>query len=308
MKRHDILKCLSIFTAIIFGFYLLAGCSDSRVKTDRVVIIALDGISIEGYNTAKHPNIDRIANDGAISMQTRVVMPSITLPNFTSHLTGSGPEQHGVVNNNWFLDNHELPPVEKDSKGYFPSIFKVLKDQVPDVKTAFYYNWAKLIEPYNQDYIDEPSYEAEDGYRENYKKAFDFIVKNRDIPTFVFLYSVHTDHAGHRHGWMTPEYISSIEEADVLIGEFLDKMEAEGLYKNTHIIFLSDHGGINKGHGGVSTTEMIVPWSIAGPGIKKGYDFKEPNNTVNTAATVAWLFGCEQPLSWVGQVPASIFE
>ena len=301
-------KLITFYVAIIFGFYFLTGCSNSHIKSGRVIVIALDGISIEGYNTAKHPNLDRIANNGALSLQTRVVMPSVTLPNFTSLLTGSGPEQHGVVNNNWFLDDHELPPVEKDSKGYFPSIFKILKDQVPGVKTAFYYNWAKLIEPYNQDYIDEPSYEAENGYSKNYKKAFDFIVKNRDVPTFIFLYSGHTDNIGHTYGWMTPEYINSIEEADILIGELLDRLEEEGLHKNTHILFISDHGGINKGHGGVSTSEMIVPWSIAGPGIKKGYDFKEPNNTVNTAATIARLFGCEPPLSWVGQVPASIFE
>lgn len=34
-------------------------------------------------------------------------------------------------------------------------------------------------------------------------------------------------------------------------------------------MFLTDHGGIEYGHGGVSTDEMIVPWGITGPGIKK---------------------------------------
>ncbi len=28
-------------------------------------------------------------------------MPSVTLPNWTTHLTGSGPEQHGVLGNGW---------------------------------------------------------------------------------------------------------------------------------------------------------------------------------------------------------------
>lgn len=303
MKRFSLLTILLLTASLFF-----AGCGKSKVKTERIVIIALDGISVDGYNTSKHPNIDRISNEGVLSLNTRVVMPSVTLPNWTSHLTASGPEQHGVVNNGWLLDNHQLPPMEKDDKGYYPSIYKILKDQVPNIKTAFFYNWAKLIDPYNQDYMDETGYQGGYEYTELYDKAFNFIVENKDNPTFVFLYSVHTDGAGHSHGWMSDEYIQSIEEADVHIGELLDKLKAEGLYDNTHFMFLSDHGGINKGHGGVSTDEMLVPWSISGPGIKKGVPLEEPNNTINTAATIAYMFGCEPPLSWIGKVPQSIFK
>lgn len=68
------------------------------------------------------------------------------------------------------------------------------------------------------------------------------------------------------------------------------------------------HGGINYGHGGVSTNEMIVPWGITGPGIKKGFKITEANNTVNTAATILHLFKVKQPLSWTGEVIESIFK
>ena len=80
------------------------------------------------------------------------------------------------------------------------------------------------------------------------------------------------------------------------------------MYEDTHFMFLSDHGGIEKGHGGVTTHEMIVPWGITGPGIKKGFKMDEPNNTVNTAALLLYLFGVEQPTCWTGEVPFSIFK
>lgn len=70
----------------------------------RVVMIALDGISVPGFTTAHTPNLDNLLAQGALSLTTRVVMPSVTLPNWTSHLTGSGPEQHGVVDNGWQID------------------------------------------------------------------------------------------------------------------------------------------------------------------------------------------------------------
>lgn len=279
----------------------------SRSKAKRVVLISLDGISVPGFKEANTPNLDALLAEGSLSLSTRVVMPSVTLPNWTSHLTGSGPEQHGVVDNGWQIDKKKFPAVEADEKGYYPSVFEVMKKNVPECKIAFYYNWVNLIYPYNNKYFDEVSFLENDGYIDNYEKAFNFILNNKDFPTLVFLYSVHTDHAGHSHKWMSDEYIKSIEDADVQIGMFLDKMKKEGLYEDTYFFFLSDHGGIEYGHGGVSVDEMIVPWGIVGPKVKKGI-IDEPNNTVNTASTILYLFDVKQPLSWTGEVVKSVFK
>lgn len=289
------------------GMLLLTSLTISA-KPKRVIMIALDGISVEGYQKANTPNLDALMAEGAFSLTTRVAMPSVTLPNWTSHLTGSGPEQHGVVNNGWKIDKFVLPAVETDTEGYYPSVFTILKEEMSEIKTAFYYNWINLFYPYNKKYFDEVSYLEKDEYIPNYQKAINFIVRNQYKPTVVFLYSVHTDHAGHKHKWMSPEYIRSIEEADVQIGKFINEMKEKGLYKDTHFMFLSDHGGINNGHGGVTTNEMIVPWGITGPKIKKGFKIKEPNNTVNTASIILRLFKIKQPLSWTGEVPESIFK
>jgi len=308
-----------MFTIICMVLFVSCGDSNKSIEktatkneamTKRVVLIGLDGISVDGYKTAKHPNLDLLMADGVLSLSTRNVMPSVTLPNWTSHLTGSSPIQHGVFSNDWTKEKFVLPMVDKDSDGYYPSIFKLFKDEVSGAKTAYYYNWGNLINPINQRYLDEVSFEEEDGYVLNYGKAFDFILKNKEDPTLVFLYSVHTDHAGHKYKWMSPEYITAIEEVDVQIGEFIQKLKKEGLYKDTHFMFFTDHGGLpEKGHGGNTAQELIVPWAITGPGIKNGELMQEPNNSVNTAVTIAYLFGLNNvPLSWTGEIPMSVFE
>ncbi|MBR0301335.1 MAG: alkaline phosphatase family protein [Bacteroidales bacterium] len=277
-------------------------------KAKRVLIIAFDGIRPDGLKQAHTPNIDALIARGAASMTTRDVMPSMTLPNFTSILTGSGPEIHGVNGNKWTLDTAKLPPVEADADGYFPSVFKVLKDKVPGIRTAFYWNWKPLIVPYNQKYMDDTLFAAKDEYLPLYERAGKFMEENADNPWFMFLYTVHTDHAGHKYEWMSPEYIKSIEEGDEQVGWLFERMKEQGILEDTHIFFVTDHGGIGHGHGGVSVEEMIVPWVIAGPGIKQGFSITEANNTVNTATTVLKLFGVDQPLSWTGEVPNSIFK
>ena len=94
------MKKLLFFTILIFVVSVLfTGCFTPQEKAHRIVLIGLDGISVEGYNTASHPNLDQLFGEGVVSLNTRNVMPSVTLPNWTSHLTGSGPEQHGVISN-----------------------------------------------------------------------------------------------------------------------------------------------------------------------------------------------------------------
>ncbi len=293
---------------LVLGVLLL---SYSEVFSQRVVVIGLDGLSVEGFKQSKHPHIDQLFSNGVISLTTRPVMPSITLPNWTSHFTGSGPEEHGVTTNTWTLAKHDLSAIEADEDGYYPSIFSVLKKQNSKVKTAFYYNWAELIYPINKKVIDELSFEKEDGYLENYKKAVDFLLENRKDPSLVFLYSVHTDHAGHKFKWMSPQYINAVEDADRAIGKFVDSLKTHDLYKDTYFMLITDHGGIGNGHGGTTLSEMEIPWAVVGPKINKVPAASSffYNSNRNTSYVIAKIFGVKSlPKSWAGNVPDQIFR
>ena len=83
------------------------------------------------------------------------------------------------------MADFKLPAVTTDSDGYYPSVFTLLKEKNPDIKTAFYYNWLNLIYPYNRKYLDEVSFLEEDAYIPNYEKAFNFLVENRNSPTMA---------------------------------------------------------------------------------------------------------------------------
>lgn len=291
-------------------FLLIFCCLILNVQAQRVVIIGLDGFSTEGFKGSKHSNIDQLFEKGTLTLSTRPVMPSVTLPNWTSHLTGQGPEEHGVTANNWTLANHPLKAIETDQDGYSPSIFKLLKENKANAKTAYYYNWAELINPINKKYLDEVSFEKEDKYDGNYAKALSFLEKNRNDPTLVFLYSVHTDHAGHSHNWMSPQYISAIEEADSAIGSFINNLKQQKLYDDTYFMLITDHGGIAKGHGGVTMNEMQIPWGITGKKIKNlSISDSFFNSNKNTSLVLAKIFGLKNiPKSWTGSAPKEIFK
>ena len=299
---------LVIFLAITF---LNQGCETPNNRPPKhIIIIGIDGLSVEGFKTANIPNLKGLANDGALSLTTRSVMPSVTLPNWTSHLTGSGPEQHGVNGNGWLLEQHPLEPTAQDSLGYYPSIFKVLKEQVKDIQIGYYYNWGNLINAINKTYLDEISFLDNDGYLENYNKALTFAIKNKNNPSLIFLYAVNVDHAGHKSGWLSEDYINTLEDLDAAIGSLLTSLKNEGLYDSTNFFVITDHGGINHGHGGMSPEEMIIPWIATGPSIKKNFIIEEPNSNTNTSMVLSRIFSCDNylPKAWIGKVPESIFE
>lgn len=310
-SRRGFLAGAGLTGAAVLGGCAVAPGGQSAPKgaglAKRVVLIALDGIRTDGLGQAKTPHLDALFAEGSFSNTTRDVMPSVTLPNWTSILCGVGPEQHGVTDNGWTPKKHRLDAVARDGQGYLPSVFSELKRQLPGAKTAFYWNWKPLFNPYNPATLDEAAFEANDGFKGNYGKAFRFLEKHRAEPTLVFLYDVHTDHAGHRHKWMSPEYIRSIEEVDEAVGELVARLKAANLFADTHFLFLTDHGGVGHGHGGVSPEEMIVPWGIVGPGVRKGFDLRV-NDTVNTAPTVLRLFGAQAPACWTGRVAEAVFE
>lgn len=295
--------------AFVLTFFAIISFYPKAKSPEHVLILGIDGLSVEGLKKAKTPNIDQLFSRGILSLTTRTVMPSVTLPNWTSHLTAGGPEQHGVTNNDWGLSEHELPPIESDEDGYYPSVFKALKEHIPTIKTAYYYNWGNLINSINQKYLDEVSFEENDGFKENYGKALDFAKTYQDLPYLIFLYTVHVDHAGHNHGWMSKEYIKAIEEADKAIGELVKKLKSEKLFKDSTILLITDHGGNAKGHGGISKEEMEVPWAITGPKIEKNESFDNPNSNANTAMVIARIFGIKdlQP-SAIGKIPEGIIK
>ena len=302
--KTRILFAIATFAAAFLNFTDL----DGRSRNRQVLIIGLDGISVDGLAEAETPNLDRIFAEGSSTVTMRNVMPTITMPNWTSLLSGSGPEQHGVLDNRWSPDNVLLPAVVKDQEGYYPSIFKVVKDSDPEFVTGFYFDWKQLINPFNPNYLDHVFLADPDDYNTIYDAGEQFIRDNSRKDFFFFLYAGFTDNVGHRFGWMTPEYIDAIEAADIRIGQLFQVMEQEGIYEDCYILFITDHGGLDRHHGGNSPQEVIVPWALKGPGIKAGHVLEGTSNTIDTAPIILDILGLDAPESWIGRRHNDIFK
>lgn len=73
-------------------------------------------------------------------------------------------------------------------------------------------------------------------------RAFGDVTNSRHDPEKQRLRAYHPDIPGIRKNYA--HYADAVEEMDGRVGEWLDRLDAEGLTENTIVIFTTDHGGV----------------------------------------------------------------
>ncbi|MFA5973656.1 MAG: alkaline phosphatase family protein [Lentimicrobiaceae bacterium] len=133
------MRSINIFLASIIFLLFLYKVTDAQPDAKKyVILIGIEGVSSEGFQYANTPVINSLIKQGAISLKTRGVMPTLSAPNLATILTGAGPEQHGVTSNSCSLVNQGFEPTIKDADGYFTSIFTLIWKQKPNAVTAMF--------------------------------------------------------------------------------------------------------------------------------------------------------------------------
>lgn len=306
MKKLQLLIQSVVY--IIFFILLAIGIRIQNLnesqRSKHVILIGIDGMSTEGLQFAHTPNMNSLINGGSISLHARAVLPTISAPNWTSILTGAGPEQHGVTFKKWTQQKTFIEPTIKDEDGYFPSIFNIIRDQMPGAKTAVFYEKIKLENLINLSKINKV--ELNENYEASFAKAIPYILEQN--PVFTFIYIGEVDHVGHVSRFGAQEYLSEIENVDHQIGILMDEIDRMSKKKDFYIIITSDHGGAGFNHDGESMLEIEVPWIINGPGVIHNRLINQSLNSMDTAPTIAYLFHLDPPHEWTGRPVLSVFE
>jgi hypothetical protein len=90
-------------------------------------------------------------------------------------------------------------------------------------------------------------------------------------------------------------YVSAMENADKLLGEFIGYLKKSGKWESTVLIVTSDHGQSNVGwHPMLDEDSWSTPLVFAGNGIARGRRLSYFEHT-DLAPTIAWLLGVDAP-------------
>jgi hypothetical protein len=204
--------------------------------------------------------------------------PSVTWPAQTTMLTGTLPQEHGVIANGFFWrDSNRVEMwTAPNSVIQRPQIWDRLRELHPALRSAAWF--PMLSKKCNADYVSMPApIHKPDGSEELwcYTKPQEFygdllanlghfplqhfwgpianikssmwicqsakIAAERFLPDFFYVYLPHLDYAAQKSGPDSPAAIKAVSELDQLLSEFIPQIEAVYAERDSKWVILSEY-------------------------------------------------------------------
>ncbi|MET0448477.1 MAG: alkaline phosphatase family protein [Aeromicrobium sp.] len=253
-----------------------------------MLAISVDGLNPEALSIlgpVGAPTFRRLTDEGAYTVNARTSYErTITLPNHTGMMTGrpvSGPSGTSVT-----FNDDTGGTLESTHGDYVPGMFDVAHDH--GVSTALFAEkekFAFLVRSWDRNHGASDVTGSDDGRDKLDLAAIapsdELVGDVTDAVTsgdarLVFWHIAAPDAAGHDAGWLGPEYLAAVRDADTEIGSVLDAITADpDLAARTTVLLTADHGGPR----GVDHHDQVdleanyrIPFIAWGAGVRRGGD------------------------------------
>jgi hypothetical protein len=283
----------------------LASCGSdgSASRSKHVLVVGVDGLLVAALQQASTPVLDGLVADGAVTydafaggeLGTPTEQATFSGPGWSSILTGVWVDKHGVTDNSF----------EGARFDAYPHFFERVREVRPDAYLSSFVSWQfinfVILESAQADAAFAPlvptSIEADLAVTE---AVVDHLAEH--TPDVVFVHLDEVDHQGHVAGFSAtvPEYLAAIETVDAQIGEMLDAIRARDTYATEDwlVVVTTDHGGLDRGHGGQSAQERTIFLIASGSSVRSGQVISPGPGQTAVPATVMKHLGLRIDPGW----------
>lgn len=307
VSRTRLLLFLMLVTACSLGYAQFAVPVARPTRPipaiEHVLVIGIDGLRPDRLLLADTPTMHDMIRNGAYTFWARTTYMAVTLPSFTSMMTGVNPRKHMIE---WDRDL----PFATQVYPKVPTIFE-MASKVGYV-TAMTAGKSKFVALNKPGTITHCFIPTDDVIPES--KVVDEAVKIIESfkPNFMFVHLPGVDTVGHAKGWGSHEQLAQIAETDGHVARVLAALDRAGIRGSTCVILSADHGGQGLTHGPEDFRSRHIPWIANGPGVRKFDDLTQHADlevrTEDTCATACWLLGLPQQPYFDGHPVYQAFE
>lgn len=302
---------------LLFGPRITTSYKRKQLKNLNVILFTLDTlradfVSAYGERKAETPNIDRVAAEGVL-FETCIAQTPLTLPSHTSILSGSYPMYHQVRDNGGFLVPESLEFISEvlQKQGFTTAAF--IATYVLHSKWGVNQGFNMYSDDFDltkykkislgnvQKRADEILGNAKEWLAEN---------KHKKFFTWIHLYDPHTPYAPpspFKEKFVDQPYRGEVEYLDYELGLFFDWLKKEGIYDNSLIIMMADHGESLGEHDEdthgffIYEPTVHIPLIIRAPFSFPRQRIKNITESIDVAPTILEALGISIPASYQGQ-------
>jgi predicted AlkP superfamily pyrophosphatase or phosphodiesterase len=302
MYKSAITKLIQILVHA-FVLSLLVACSheavqpavSDRATVNHIVLVSVDGLRPDAIKRENAKNLYALSQAGLYYANAQTIKRSVTLPSHTSLLTGLDVKQHKISKN-------------KTLPGYiaFPTVLQVLKNNGKTTAALFSKPKLKfLFPPDSYDHLYGTGQNGVDYHQthaSNIAAEFSRIWAKQGY-NLTFIHIREPDSAGHKHGWMSDEYLNqAIPATDEAIGQIYDSIKKSPYANDTLLIITSDHGGQDTTHWHHRPEDLTIPWMAIHPAISTELNTDSNVTIYDTTPTILYLLNAPVPEGLDGHV------
>ncbi len=248
---------------------------------EKVILILVDGMRPDSLTQCGNPFVAEFTAQSRCINDATTVMPSVTLPCHMSLFHSVLPERHGILSNTYVP---QVRPID--------GLIEVLDSQ--QKSCAMFYNWEPLRDISRPKHLQESHYVGKATYDFADEKVTDTALASlqKNEWDFAFIYLGGTDETGHKHGWMSNEYLQAVHTA----WDCIKRLHTLFADKYTMIV-TADHGGHDRTHGTDMAEDMTIPIFLR---TRQDVKLREKGNIIDIAPTIAALMDVQVPSDWDG--------
>lgn len=247
---------------------------------DRVVLVVIDGLRKDAAEEMS--SLTALQRYGA-GFTLQAPQPSLSYPNWTTILSGTSQDYHGVVTN-WHEGAASVETLFDTALRAKVPYIAVGPSDIATLFPAAKRAESTLFRQWSDDYLTGTYVDAVLAATSRFDRGL------------VFLHLPDIDEAGHDHGGDSTEYRSTVARVDADLRRLVEGLQD----RRTTFVVVADHGHIDSGgHGGWERDVVEVSGVMAGAGIRVA---DGPAELEDIAPTVAVLAGIPVPRQATGEV------
>ena len=249
MQQPKVFRSTLALLAIFFLFTHTQCTSHSQPYEDTyVVMLSMDGFRWDYADRVPTPNLDFIASNGVKAEYVIPAFPSNTFPNHYTMATGLYPDNHGIVNNNFYCPELDMTYRMRDrdavENGAFYGGEPIWVTAEQQGVTAASYFWVGSEAPVKGI---QPTYWKIYDHGHPFAARIDTVaywlqMPKEKRPQLITFYFNEPDSQGHRTGPDSQEIDELVMELDGLVGYLLETLQSLPIADNINLIVVSDHG------------------------------------------------------------------